>query len=132
MTRFRSSISLKGPFFERDPARTFSQNMQHMAEAMADEAAKDVIGRMGSNRAQVSLIGGHVADRVARFTKPSGLGKTTVVVMVGTRGLSGDEATALDAAGSQVERQTHAFRKMTARMRSARAVQRAELLKGIQ
>ena len=132
MSRFTSSISLTGPFFRRDPAKTFGRNLADMGEAMAEEAAKDVIARMAGTRAPVSRIGGRVSDRVVHFTKNTGLGKTDVVVTLARRGLSVEEVTALDAAGSEVESRTRAWRRTTDRMRCARAVNRAELLKGIE
>jgi hypothetical protein len=133
VSRFTSSISLKGPFFRHDPVKTFGRNLADLADQMAMEAAKDVAARMaGGNRAPVSRIGGRVSDRIAFFSKNVGLGKTQSVAMVARRGLSADDAIALDAAGSEVERQTHAWRKTTNRMRRASAINRAELLKGIE
>lgn len=132
MTRFRSSISLKGAFFQHDPARTFVENLHEMARAMADEGAVDVAARMRGSRAPISLVGGEVADLVTPMVKGGGLAPTTVVVLVRSRGLSAKESIAVRAAGSEVERMTGAFRKTTARMRAARAINRAELLKGIQ
>jgi hypothetical protein len=133
MARFTSSISLKGPFFSKDPAKTFGRNLADLAERMAEEAAKDYVARTaGGNRAPVSRIGGRVSDRVVHFSKNVGLGKTQSVATLARRGLSGDDAIALDAAGAEVEKQTHAWRKTTNRMRRASAINRAELLKGIE
>ena len=135
MTRYRSSIALDGPFFRNDPGKTFRQNARAMMEAVAKEGAKDVTGRMGNgrSRAPVSIGGGTVADRVVPLVAFNGqLGDVTAVVLVATKGLSRREAIAVRAAGSEVETQTHAFRQMTTRMRRARAINQAELLKGIQ
>ena len=55
-----------------------------------------------------------------------------MVVMVANRGLSAKQAISLMAAAGEVERQSGAFRKAAARLRAARLVNVAELVKGLQ
>jgi hypothetical protein len=128
VSRYKSEISLKGPFFDNDPADTFLGNVSRMMHAGAEAGVKDVVGRMGTGRAEISAIGGHVADHVLGVVPEA----TTMVVIVGNRGFSAQQATSLMAAASEVEQSSGAFRKAAARMRAARAVNVDELTKGLQ
>jgi hypothetical protein len=83
---------------------------------------------MGTGRAPISALGGHVADHVIGIVPDP----TVMVVMVANRGLSAKQAISLMAAAGEVERQSGAFRKAAARLRAARLVNVAELVKGLQ
>lgn len=129
----KTTAKATGPFFDHDPARTFRQNARDMMEAVAREGVKDVTGRMAGQRDPVSIGGGRVADRVIGFVdyrgrKPDSI---TAVVLVKRAGLPRAAAIALAAAGSEVESRTHAFRRTSGDIRRARAINQAELLKGI-
>ena len=136
MARTGSQISLSGPFFERDPRKTFRQNARVMMQRIEEEGEGDVRQQMEageSGRAEIShdmgRVSQHVVGRVVSLTgKPW---QVTAVISVNNSGFSPAEGIALMAAASRVESETHAFRRTTNRLRRARAVNAAELLKGI-
>lgn len=127
-SRYRSEISLKGPFFQNDPADTFLGNVSRMLHAAAEEGVKDVVGRMGTNRAPIAELGGHVVEHVIGIVPDP----TVVSILVANRRFTSTQAVSLMAAASQVESQSHAFRQTTARLRRARAVNVDELTRGLE
>lgn len=138
MSRFASNISKTGPFFTKDPAKTFRQNIRVMMDALAAEGEADVRGQLQAGEGSRYPLGGgirpgrvsaHVKGRTHALT-----GKrwaVSAVVSVNASGLNARQAIKLQAAGSVVEAETHAFRRTRGRIARARAVNRAELLKGI-
>jgi hypothetical protein len=132
-----TTIKMTGPFFEHDPKKTFRQNVRSMMDAISVEAERDVQAQMRvgeASRAPISLLGDRVADHVrSRTTNLAGhRWAVTAVVSVNNRNFGPSQGIALMAAAATVERDIGAFRKMTSRMRRARAVNQAELLKGLQ
>lgn len=133
-----TSIDMSGPFFTNDPRKTFRQNARVMLKAVSEEGEADVRLQMRSGesgRATISSkvtpdrVSGHVVGRVTALTgKPW---QVTAVVSVNNTGMTKRQGTALMAAASRVEAQTHAFRRTTGRLRKAKKVNAAELLKGI-
>jgi hypothetical protein len=104
------------------------------AEGEADAKAQMASGQGGRYRIQAAgvtpgRVSGHVVGRVQSLTgKPWAV---TAVVSVNNRGYSKKQGTSLMAAAATVEAETHAFRTTKSRLRKARAVNQAELLKGI-
>jgi hypothetical protein len=137
-TTFATTIDMTGPFFRTDPARTFRQNVRVMMDAIASEAAADVIaqqqqtegGRAPIRGVQPARVSAHVVGRTSSLAGRRWA--VTAKVSVLPRGLSRKQAIALAAAASRVEGETHAFRRTTSRMRRAKAINQAELLKGLQ
>ena len=132
---FKTSITVHGPWFTHDPAKTFAGNVHEMMLGLAREGAKDVQGqtRAGqSGREPIRQLGDHVSDHVAGELRryPAGP-RYAARVIVRNRGFTKAEGISLMAAASQVEQQTHAFRKTTGRIMRARAVNAAELAKGL-
>jgi hypothetical protein len=133
-----TTIDKSGPFFTKDPARTFRSNIRTMMDAVAREGQSDVraqlqVGEGGrqpiSHGVQPGRVSAHVVGRTSNL-----VGKrwaVTAVVSVQNRGFTGAQGKALMAAASRVEAQTHAFRKTKGRIRSTRAMNTDELLKGI-
>jgi hypothetical protein len=137
MAVFKSEISLKGPFFTKDPKKTFRQNVRVMMDALAREGEADARARMrvGENRREpIRALGDRVSDHVKGRTSSLSAKRwqVTATVSVSNREFSGAQGISLMAAASRVEAQTHAMRRTTARLRSSRAVNQAELLKGLQ
>ena len=133
---FKTSIRKDGPFFHGDPAKTFRENAHDLMLAVAREGAADVRGQLAagnSSRRPIARLGDHVSDHVEGELRkrPSGP-NYQVTVFVRNRGLSVKDAVSLMAAASVVESKVHAFRKSKGRMARARAVNSAELLKGLQ
>lgn len=138
MARKLSGMVYSGPFFAHDPAKTFRQNARVMLKAIADEAAADIAVqfRSGSEgRAEIAVGGGRVASEVEGYVRGVRSGRPwalTARVHIKNTGLTKARAVSLHAAGSRLEGRIHAFRKTTSAMRRAKAINRAELLKGIQ
>lgn len=134
-TSFRTSITRTGPFFRRDPGKTFGDNAHAMMLAVAREGAADVAGQLAAGnaaRAAISALGGHVSDHVEGELRRRPAGRNyTATIFVANRGFTRREAKSLMAAASEVEGQTRAFRKTAGRISRARAVNVDELLRGI-
>lgn len=137
--RFTTTITKEGPFFRNSPVLTFRQNVRKMMAAVAAEGAADVVGQMQvgesgrvpiSRGIQPARVSGHVVGRVAGISgKPWAV--TAKVSALGA-GLSRTDAIALHAAAATIERRDHPFRRTAGRLRRSRAVNQAELLKGLQ
>lgn len=138
MTRLATSIDLKGPFFQKDPRKTFRQNARVLMDALAREGQEDVRVQMRQGQAGRAPISAdvrpaRVADHVVgRTTSLKGRRwALTAVVSVQNSGLSESKAIALMAAASRVEAKTHAFRRTTGRIKRSRKINTAELMKGL-
>jgi len=133
-----TTISKTGPFFTKDPAKTFRQNIMVYMDAVAAESEKDVkaqlrVGQGSRYPVSAKVTPARVADHVVGRTH-SLSGKRWQVsetTSVNSSGLSKKQAIALMAAGSWLESQVHAFRKTRGRIGRMRKTNEAELLKGI-
>jgi hypothetical protein len=136
--RVVTTIELSGPFFRRDPRKTFRQNVREMMAAVAVEAEQDVRAKMRAGEASRRPMRGIAPNRVSRWvvgrvrSRAGRKWEVTAVVSVNNSGLTKRQGITLMAAAARVEMRTKAFRRMTARMRRARAINQAELLKGLQ
>lgn len=134
--RFRTSLKKDGAWFSHDPARTFMANVHEMMVKLAEEGAADVRGqlRMGEGgRAPIRKLGDRVADHITGELRkaPAGPG-FSAWVFVENRGLGAQEAKSMMAAASFLEGSIHPFRKTQGRISRSRAVNAAELLKGLE
>lgn len=133
--RTPTTIDVSGPFFERDVHKTFYENARAMMEAMAAEGEADVKAQLApGNRRPIRLLGDRVSDHV-RGRVRSVAGKRwwlNAVVSVNNIGFNRPEGISLMAAAGTVERETGAFRRTSSRLGRARAVNRAELTKGLE
>lgn len=137
MARRRRNITgleMTGPFFAKDPAKTFADNLEDFMDAVAKRAEAEVVARMRRGEATRDLVSmglGRVSDRVVgRTSNLSGRRwRVTAKVSVVPKGLVRLEAIALMAAASEVESQTGAFRKVKGRIR--KATREVDLLKDI-
>lgn len=127
-------VDFGGPFFERDPAKTFRANVRDFMDAVATEGGKDVRSQIDAKRGAMPQSTGHTAAHVRGRTS-SLAGKrwmVTAVVSMDTRGMTRAQAIRTQAAASSVEERFHPFRRTTAAVRRGRAIQTANLLKGIE
>lgn len=139
MIQTRSSISVEGPFFRNDPRKTFRQNGRVMLRGLEEEGSRDVESQYRAGQGQRAPISSGVTpNRVADHvegrqvsTRGNPWQVTAVISVHPAAGMGGRQAVALMAAASRVEGQTGAMRKTTARLRRARKINAAELLKGI-
>jgi hypothetical protein len=130
----KAGVKMTGPFFRHDPEKTFRSNASVMLHGIVDTGKSDVIMEMRSGqgkRAPIRLLGDRVADHVEAGMKANQPRLPTASVYVRNEGFSRREGKSLMAAASKVESRTHAFRKVAGRLRRARGVNWAELLKGI-
>jgi hypothetical protein len=133
-----SRIDMSGPFFTNDPRKTFRQNARVLLDRLQEEGEADVKQQMRGGeggRAPISQgvspsrVSGHVVGRVVSLTgRPW---QATAVVSINNYGFSKAQGIALMAAAANVERETHAFRRTTNRLRRSRKVNASELLRGI-
>lgn len=136
--KITTSIDMSGPFFEGDPTKKLHQNLDALKEAMAREGAEDVRTQLRATqgtRAPVRrLAPTHVSDHIIGRTR-SLAGKrwvVTAVVGVNNSGFTPKQGKSLMAAARVVEARTHVFRRTTGRLRRLRAINRAELSKGLE
>ena len=149
MARIRSgrsitTIDITGPFFEASADATFAENLRTMLEAIAAEGQADVRAQMAPHSRSGFTESG-VIGRVKAMT-----GKEwwqTAVVSQQHTFPWGDHTTEAGAAaraitkpghaageqyrGGKLEAQFHFFRKTAGRLRRSRAVNIAELTKGL-
>jgi hypothetical protein len=136
-SKLSSQISLEGPFFRVNPGKTFRQNVRVLMDRISEEGEADVQQMLRSgegSRAPLrdmspNRVSGHVVGRTSNLA-----GKrwaVTAVVSINNRGLSRAQGIRLMAAASRLEGRLHVFRRSSARMRKARALNKAELLKGL-
>jgi hypothetical protein len=118
-----TTIDMSGPFFRKDPVKTFRQNVRELMDQIAVAGESDVKAQMATgqgSRAVMNMVDpNRVAAHVVGRTKSLG-GKrwaVTAVVSVNNSGLSRAQGIQLMAAASQVERQTGAFKRTASRVR---------------
>lgn len=134
--KIATSIDKTGPFFTHDPAKTFRANARVMLTALAEEGQEDVrvqLRQGEGSRAPIRLLGGRVSGHAIGRVRSLG-GKPwalTAVISVNNSGFSARQGISLMAAAASLERRFHSFRRTASRLRSARAVNRAELTKGL-
>jgi hypothetical protein len=132
-----TTIKMGGPFFRKDPAKTFRQNVRVMMDAIAAEGEKDVKAQLEAGNARrlpIARLGdAHVSDHVVGRTK-SLTGRrwaVTALVSANRPGLSRAQSISLRAAASSLETRGHAFRKTKNRIGRTRKTNMSELLKDI-
>jgi hypothetical protein len=152
-----TTIDFSGPFFEGDPEKQFDENVDEMLQAMSAEGRADVIAQIDSHVQDMEHSTGWSVSRVASRTYfPWREGKGYSLVWTSTldtqgrpqvadrasrtknaRGnlagdFKGNVAARTKAAMSTIEGRWHPFRVTSSRLRKSRAVNMAELTKGIE
>jgi hypothetical protein len=134
------TITYDGPFFTKDPTKTFRGNARSMLRQMALEGARDVRAQLipgEATRRPISVeiprrrVSQHVAASVPYTPGASKVGNILANVYVPNFGYSRKQGVALMAAYAEVARQTGAFPTTTRRLRRSRKANAAELLKGL-
>lgn len=136
-TRVTTTITTDGPFFRRDPAKTFRQNVRTLMDAVVAEGERDIRAQLRAGEATRKPMRGISPERVSEHVK----GRTSNlagrrwavsgIVSVNNRGFTPKQGITLMAAASRLEQRTHAFRRTTTRIRRTRAANLDELLAGI-
>lgn len=136
-TKLATAIDLSGPFFKADPERTWRGNVRKFMAEVAELGEADVKAqlRQGEPRRRPmrgitpSRLSGHVVGRTRSLGgKPWNV---TAVVSINNSGLTQKQGITLMAAGSVVEGRSKVFKRTTSRLRRARKLNGAELMKGL-
>ncbi len=134
--KFKTSIKASGPFFAHDPAKTFAGNVHEMMLALAKEGRQDVIGQLSAGQGErqpIRLLGDHVSDHVVGELRKAPPGSSySAVIFIRNKKFTPEQGKSLMAAASVLEGRIHAFRKTAGRIMRSRAINAAELLKGLQ
>lgn len=129
-----SRIDLSGPFFSKDPAKTFTANVRELLQEVADAQAEDVRQQYEAGegaRVEVRALGpGRVSSRIrgrveSLSRKPWHF---TAVVVPDRTGLNAKQAIALFAAAAKVEKRIHAFARTSRKSKTYRT----DLAKGLE
>ena len=126
-------VDFKGPFFIRDPSKTFRANVRDFMDAVAAEGERDVRQQIEARRGSMKHYTGHTAEHVRGRTK-SLAGKrwaVTAVVGMDTSGMDRKQAIRTQDAAASVESRFHPLRRTTAAIKRGRAAQMANLTKGL-
>ena len=128
MVRAVSTIDLSGPFFQYDPRKRLSENIQTMLEAVAEEGEQDV-------RAQVAAAGyagGNFYEGVTgRVRSIGGKHWLRTAVVSQTHVYPWPNGGQKQYRGGKLEARRGVFRKTKSRLNRSRAVNAAELTKGM-
>lgn len=130
--RTAQTISLEGPFFEGDPAKTLAENIRDFLAKTAEEGEHDVKTQIQSVAGQMPhYTGWTTATVTGRVVSLKGKQwRKTAVVSTSTAGMSAKDAIRTKAAGSTIERRWHVFRRSSTRLKKANR-NPSTLLKGI-
>lgn len=131
-------FELTGPFFTKDPAKTYAENVQELMEKLAREGAEEVrrgFGQGSAGRSPVSALGDRVADHiigrvVARPSRGGRSWRASGVFQVYAEGMDAKTAKSLMAAGSVLEGRLGVIRRVTRKLASR--LRQVDLTKGIE
>jgi hypothetical protein len=130
MARRLKGVDMTGPFFRRDPVKTWRDNVKDFMDEVAalGEAEVKAQLRQGEGIRAPLSVGGRVSNYVVGRTS-SLSGKRWAVTAVVSPRPSGSrrEAIAVMAAASEIEAREHVFRTASARLKRAKT----NLLKGL-
>lgn len=130
-----TQIDLTGPFFEYDPVKTLSENVQTMMEAFAREGeaeAKLLAAPHRKSGAFYDGIKGRVRSVAGKHWLRTAVVSETHVYDWKARGARGFQGRAeAQYRGGKLEAKYHMFRTTATRLRRSRAVNQAELTKGM-
>lgn len=128
MTRLISTIELSGPFFTKDVKKTFQANVRAMLEAMAEEGQTDVQSQFTGHIDTGEGVSG-VKGRVHGL---SGKPWEQTMVISQQHIYPWAHGGSKQYRGGRLEAKVHMFRRTATRLRKSRAVNVAELTKGLE
>lgn len=117
------TVKLEGPFFKKDPRRTFRQNVRDFMDEVAALGEAEVKAGMRAgegSRAPVSggvqpaRVSGHVVGRTRSLSGRRWA--VSAVVSVSGHGLPRKQAIALKAAAANIERRQRPFARASSRI----------------
>lgn len=127
MVRPVTTIDLSGPFFQGDPGKKLSDNIQTMLEAVAKEGERDVKAQASSHVYTGAFLGG-IKGRVH---SEGGRHWLRTAVVSQTHVYPWPNGGNRQYRGGKLEARYHMFRTTASRLRRSAAVNRAELTKGM-
>jgi hypothetical protein len=119
------SVTYTGPLFTHDPSKTFRANARVMLKAMADE------GQALARDTWPTLTGEGRAGTIGRVQSLSGRPWALYMVVSAQHVYAWPHGGAKQYRGGKVEAKRHMFRRAATSLRSSRALNRAELAKGM-
>lgn len=127
MVRAVTTIDLSGPFFESDPRKRLGENIRTMLDALAAEGEADVKAQAASHQRTGSFVKGVQGRTRAR----SGKRWYLTAVVSQTHVYAWPNGGPKQYRGGELEARYGFFRKTKARLNRSRAVNAAELTKGM-
>lgn len=127
MVRAVTTIDLSGPFFQSDPRKRLGQNIEAMLEAIAAEGEADVKAQAAAHRDTGRFYEG-IKGRVVSL---SGKHWRRTAVVSQTNVYPWPNGGQKQYRGGKLEARHGFFRKTKNRLNRSRAVNRAELTKGM-
>lgn len=119
---FQAKVTLDGPFFRRDPAKTLWENVRDLMDKLAEYGEQEVRQQIEAREGSMPYWTGWTRDRVSGRTRSHSGNRwaVTAVVTASTNGLDKNAAIRTKAAASTIEARWHPFRKTAGLMRKAR------------
>ena len=142
-------VTLEGPFFAKDPSKTFYQNLHDMLENLAQEMGENVRSAIASHATEMPYWTGWTLRTVEGYTQSKQTGKhwaTWAAVGTVTAGMNRADAirTKAAAAGRHtprgvrpngttrgIEQRWHPFRNLKSGIYRSRALLSVDLAKGM-
>jgi hypothetical protein len=130
MARRLKGVDLSGPFFRKDPVKTWRANVRDFMDEVAAIGEAEVKAQLQSGQGDRRPLryGGRVSDHIVGRTRSLAGRRWAVTAVVSPRPRgSRREAISLMAAAAEIEAREHVFRRATSRIRRAKT----NLLKGL-
>lgn len=127
MVRYVTTIDLSGPFFTYDPTKRLARNIEAMMAAVAEEGETDVAAQAAAHQKTGRFYEGVVGRVSSLAGKP--WHKTAVISQ--TAVYPWPNGGPKQYRGGKLEAKYGFFRKTKSRLNRSRAVNRAELTKGM-
>lgn len=127
MARTRTTIDLSGPFFAYDPVKRYSENVITMLEAFAREGEEDLRAQASPYSDSGAFVGG-IEGRVRSL---AGKQWRATAVISQTHVYPWKGGGVKQYRGGKHEARHGFFRKTKSRLNRSRAVNKAELTKGM-
>lgn len=119
-------VDLSGPFFQRDPSKTFAENIRHMLEGVAQE------GERIASAAYPVYTGAGRSGVKGRVASLSGRKWYSAAVISETHVYDWPGGGSKQYRGGKTEARHHMFGQAASALRSSRAVLAANLTAGIE
>ena len=130
-----SEVEVSGPFFTRDPRKTFYANLRDMLDKLAAEMETQVKAEISGHEAAMPYWTGYSRDHVVGYTTSKETGKrwsTWAAVGSVTAGMDKKEAIRTKASAATIEARFHPYRNVKRNVYRMRALLTADLTKGLE